>query len=394
MNNEKLIANIGESLSKQNNLPRNIGILDGSIGVSLFYFKLAHLFDKEYFFELGNTTLQKTFHVIEEYDSLSGTFCSGLAGFGWGLLYFQEKSFIEIEADNYLNQLDGILSENLKEELAKANLDFLHGASGLAYYFIKRYETNPSQSSTELKRYIKWLDNTKKESEDGFYWDDFIDMGEINLSLSHGLASVIIILCKIYSLGIETKQTQELIEGSINYVLKQKAKKPHLGCYFPQLIQEDKNTKYIKSRLAWCYGDLGIALAIWHAGTSLSNHFLKQLAKEIFIYSAERKQLGENAIKDAGLCHGTAGIAQIFQRMYLNTQEEVFKNSAAYWVDETLKMAKFTSGLAGYKTFIPDKIEPWKNTSDLISGVSGIGLALMSFQDKNFNDWDQCLLIS
>jgi lantibiotic biosynthesis protein len=65
-------------------------------------------------------------------------------------------------------------------------------------------------------------------------------------------------------------------------------------------------------------------------------------------------------------------------------------NASNYWYDQTLKMGSRNDGLAGYK-FLSQ--QGWANEYNLLEGVSGIGLSLLSFLDPSFS-WDECLLIS
>ena len=56
-----------------------------------------------------------------------------------------------------------------------------------------------------------------------------------------------------------------------------------------------------------------------------------------------------------------------------------------------LKMAKFKDGLAGYKMW---NIDNYKNESNLLEGIAGIGLALLSSISDEDPSWDECLLLS
>jgi hypothetical protein len=114
---------------------------------------------------------------------------------------------------------------------------------------------------------------------------------------------------------------------------------------------------------------------------------------EVLLFAAEkRRNLQENYVMDAGLCHGTAGIGHIFYRMWRNTRMLEFKNAADYWMNETLKMAKFEDGLTGYKTWHGKS--GWINSYGLLEGIAGIGLALLTYYYEIEPTWDECLLLS
>ena len=80
--------------------------------------------------------------------------------------------------------------------------------------------------------------------------------------------------------------------------------------------------------------------------------------------------------------------------MYNYTQRDEFKQAALYWFDQTLKMAKFEDGLAGYKTWRSIEYGGWQNDYGLLTGIAGIGLALISAVSDIEPAWDECLLLS
>jgi len=70
-----------------------------------------------------------------------------------------------------------------------------------------------------------------------------------------------------------------------------------------------------------------------------------------------------------------------------------FKKAADYWFAQTLKMSTFADGLAGYKTWY-GKEKGWVNEYNLLEGIAGIELALMSYYYEVEPTWDECLLLS
>ena len=113
-----------------------------------------------------------------------------------------------------------------------------------------------------------------------------------------------------------------------------------------------------------------------------------------FLHASKRRDLKENFVLDAGLCHGTAGIAHIFNRMFINTGVTDFKEASDYWFEETLKMATFEDGLAGYKVWRTKEMGGWTNEYGFLEGIAGIGLAMISTISNINPDWDECLLLS
>jgi lantibiotic modifying enzyme len=281
--------------------------------------------------------------------------------------------------------------------MKRGNYDFLHGALGTVLYFIARMKKNEDVLKI-LQEFIVQLHDMGEKSNGSMKWSSVIDHETqktgYNISLSHGMSSIAVILSKLYAIkGIDKEMVTSLLQGCINYILEQEIDKDKYGSFFPSYALESME-QIQKSRLAWCYGDLGMSMALWQAGIALQNETWKNKALEILLFVSEkRRDLQNNLVMDAGLCHGTAGIGHVFYRAWWNTRLPEFKNAADYWFEQTLKMAKFDDGLAGYKALQPITNQ-WINVPSLLEGVAGIGLALLTYYYEIEPTWDECLLLS
>ena len=108
-------------------------------------------------------------------------------------------------------------------------------------------------------------------------------------------------------------------------------------------------------------------------------------------HAAQRVSWEQTMVNDCGLCHGSAGIAMMFRRFYLETQEKIFHDAWNYWIDFTLNFRRFDDGAAGFKTF---KLQEWRIDFSLLTGISGIGLSLLSYIQDDLQEWDELLLLS
>ena len=214
--------------------------------------------------------------------------------------------------------------------------------------------------------------------------------------MSHGISSIISILSKTYRIvGVDKEKIKRLLQGAVQYLLAQEIDKNKYGSYFTYYALES-TSDIIKSRLAWCYGDLGIASALYQAGKVLNEDNWINKSLEILLFAAtERRNLQNNHVSDACLCHGTAGIGHIFYRMWWNTKLPEFKEATDYWFEQTIKMATHVDGLAGFKFFeIPDGKPVWVNRYEFLEGISGICLAMLTYYYEIEPAWDECLLLS
>jgi len=76
--------------------------------------------------------------------------------------------------------------------------------------------------------------------------------------------------------------------------------------------------------------------------------------------------------------------------MFFQTQCDEFKESVSYWIKQTLNFSRFEDGLAGYKSWMKDALVC---DDSFLTGISGIGLVLLSHIDTNQHDWDEMLLL-
>lgn len=330
------------------------------------------------------------------------TYCNGFAGLGIALHILEESGFIEGAAE-LLEDVDKLLEISLNRDFAQKNYDFLHGAVGVGFYFMKHYPTAPEVSRAQLIRIVDYLENTAivDESSDTLKWEDIgknYDTGEMetkfNISLSHGMSSICIFLSRLLKLSLLDEKMnvkiRTILNRAINYILAQRIDNRTYGSCFPSCSIESDKTLY-GSRLGWCYGDLGVAIALWQSGNVLEREECVELSREVLLYAAkERRDVKRNFVYDAGLCHGAAGIAQIFYRMSKEMQMPELSEAYEYWNNITLQMGYHEEGWGGFMMYNA-KENSWTNTANLLEGISGIGLMLMS---PVFADWDELLLLS
>ncbi|NOQ24523.1 MAG: hypothetical protein GQ564_04100 [Bacteroidales bacterium] len=374
-------------------LEDNIGVMGGKVGIVTFLFYYAKLFDKQDPYDYALELLISVFDEIDKGFNYH-THAGGLAGIGTVIELLTQEELIEADTDEVLSGFDDFLYKVMINELKNSNYDFLHGAVGIGFYFLKRKSNKDSHKF--LNNFVNELDSIAHKDEQGIKWLSVLNREEnsqgYNLSLSHGISSIIVFLSKLYSEGIAKEKVLGLLSGAVKYLLSQQLDITKFKSNFPSWVCKDEPSTH--SRLSWCYGDLGIGMALWQAGNNTNNETWKEKAIEILLHSTKRRDLKEDSVLDAGLCHGSAGIAHIFNRMYINTGLMEFKNTADYWFSETLKMAKFDDGLAGYKVWRSSEMGGLQNQFGFLEGIAGIGLTLISATSDIEPKWDECLLLS
>ena len=373
-----------------------LNFVGGKVGISLFLFYYDKYKNEQKYYDKGFDLISEVFDEINKGYSYH-TFSSGFAGIGWTINHLSQNNFIDANTNEVFANINEFLSKTMLNDIKNGKYDFLHGAIGTGLYFLNRLPNK--EASNYLMQLIDELDNNSEKNADGtIKWEAVLDREKgttiYDLSLSHGIASIMIFLAKAYKQNIHKEKALYLINGAVKFVLQNKQDTNKYISNFPNRIEKSKQNHGVNSRLAWCYGDLGIGISLYQTAKIINNKDLEKEAIEIFLHSAKRRELKENMVVDAGLCHGTASIAHIYNRMYHYTGIEIFKESAIYWFNETIKMAKFDDGLAGYKAWHGKKLGGWINEYGLLEGIAGIGLSLISAVSDIEPKWDECFLLS
>jgi len=385
---DKLIE-ISKVLEKDSS-EQSPGLFVGKSGLSLFFSYLNKLKRGNNYNATVHSLLSGAFDSINN-GNTDPTFSYGISGILWTLHHLNVEGFIEEE--DYYEELVQYLAEHMILYAKKDFFDYLHGANGIGLYLLQFPNL---VDDSNLKELIKLLESSGLKERDSIKWESIIHLDSakkaFNLSLSHGISSIIVFLSKIIEIMQEKEilHAKDLLNKSVNYLLSTKhnpSKK--LQSLYPGFI--DNSGIDDESRLAWCYGDLGIAVAFYRAGIVLKRQDLIDESINIMLHASSRRDPRLQKVFDAGFCHGASGVAHIFNRFYQNTKKQEFKDAALYWLDETLNMASFSDGAAGFKKFEQKK---WQNSMGLLEGISGIGLVLISSISDIEPKWDQSLLLS
>jgi len=376
------IVEIHEILVNYSN-ESDFSILNGEAGLALFFYQYNTLFDKN---DNIKIRIEKCFELVSNRSDILFSHCDGLSGLVWLYHFFEKKGLFE-QTDNLVQNIYSPLLLLSLENVKRQNYDFLHGSIGQIMWLVEKFK-NKNQNIAE---FINILNKDKIHTPNGYYWG-ISNKGEteINFGISHGIPAIIIFLCKCYSNNITKDVCKDLISNAIRFIAHYKNKTNN--SVYPQLFKLNQENINSGERLAWCWGDLGLAIMFYEAGKTLSNKFWKEEAIFIMRQSCMRRDLKKNRTVDAGLCHGTSGIAHIFNRFYWETGIIEFKDTANYWIEQTLKMASHVDGLAGFKAFHGE--DNWIKNYGLLEGIAGIGLALMSHISDEEPSWDNCLLLS
>ncbi len=316
---------------------------------------------------------------------MSASLYSGLTGVAWAAIHLRRLLGL---SGGYPNaQIDRALSLHLRSTPKHEQYDLISGLTGIAVYAL---ECLPQNSAiTLLKQVVNHLDKSAERKSDGCTWRTYSEWlpahwrrlypdGCYDFGVAHGVPGVIAVLGRVCAtrepkLKATRAAARKLLHGAVNWLLAQKSTDANTSV-FPTCISATAKRSTGASRLAWCYGDLGVASTLLLAARCLNKPHWEKEASSVARRAADRS-LQKSGVTDTSLCHGAAGVAHLFNRLYQATGENIFRNAARYWFRQTIEMRLSRYGVAGFpaRLYKPSTGLYWSPEAGLLEGAAGVG---------------------
>lgn len=279
------------------------------------------------------------------------------------------------------------------------NYDLISGLVGYAVPVLQRIADGKSSSVSRplAHRILDQLARLARPMPAGLAWftppsllpvwqRDIAPDGYYNVGLAHGIPGVIAILARYINAGVEVDRARGLLDGAVAYL--QSVAAPVEGSRYPSWIPPRERTT---SRVAWCYGDLGVAIALLSAASATGRADWRSDALAL-AHAMAARPFEQALCIDAGLCHGASGVAHLFNRMAQATGDGVLARAADDWFAHTLALRR-GDAIAGFPRGMPvDGRIDWEPAADLLTGATGVALALHAAISSVEPAWDQLLL--
>lgn len=301
------------------------------------------------------------------------------------------------DADLACEMIEGSLLRFLGQPTE--SYDLISGLVGIAVPVLQRIaDGKPSPSSEALARNIlDQLERLARPMDRGLAWHTPPELlpawqrleapeGYTNLGLAHGIPGVVAILARYLTAGIDVPRTRLLLDGAVEYLRSVAGPRP--GNRYAAWLPSRPNWT---CRVAWCYGDLGVAVALMSAAAAAGRDDWRRDALEL-AHGMAARPFESSQVNDGGLCHGAAGVAHIFNRLAQATGDPAFAKTADAWFGHTLAIRR-PEGLAGFPRALYNDGDPtWEPSADLLNGAIGVALALHAAISPIEPAWDQLLL--
>ena len=366
----------------------NASLSAGSAGLAVLFAELARAEVQDGAQELAARSLDDAVEILAT-KPLSASLYSGFPGVAWAAEIAGEL----LGGDDDVNEEidDAVLRALARVDWAHAPYDLIMGLTGLGVYALERW---PRPAATEaLARVAGELGRLAGEDEHGTYWFTAPELllgsrreqypaGGVDLGVAHGVAAVIPFLARVQALA--AADVKDLVVKSVQWLLAH-ALETEAGPTIPYYVAT--GVEPMPARLAWCYGDPGVAATLLLAAEEAQQPAWADAATRIALGAAERPP-DESGVVDAGFCHGSAGLAHLFNRAYQATGEPRLLEAALFWLDDTLaRVAAVADAARGAEH------SAW-NGRGLLEGAAGIALVLLAAATPVEPAWDRMFLVS
>lgn len=386
-------------------VPENpYGLMEGKTGAAFFLhqYALHHPDKKKQCYKKINSIIENAFDYIGETPGIRTSYCDGIIGILWLAQFLKNEKVIELDDEDISMDIVQELNEySLSQSTDQGNCDLLHGGFGF-WAFLLESKNMPGKEKY-IRDQLDALAKIKIDAPYGYNWKidltifqkenkikaDVDASTSTHLGMAHGITFILALLAKTKMQGFFEEETEYLLHKGLEHIRSLKMNSNSLYTY-PMIVINGKPSN--DGRLAWCNGDLGIAGVFLLAWKATGREDYRTEALEI-LRSASKLTVEDAGAVDAGLCHGTAGIAALFKRFYIETKDVQLKTAHDNWIAATLEMATFTDGYAGYKTYSSASYGGPRKEYGFLSGISGIGTSLLSSLSEEPVAWDRVLQI-
>ncbi len=310
----------------------------------------------------------------------------------------------EGEEEEDLNaEIDAALLKNLPNASFSSSYDLISGLVGFGTYFLERL---PRESAIQgIKAVFDQLENRAERVDGRAAWYSGPELlsdwqrercpnGYYNLGVAHGIPGIIHFLCEVWTTGIvERERSYKVLDSAVSWLIAQQRPPGSLSRFSSWISPGEESAD---SRMAWCYGDLGILSVLLQVADRTGRRdwrsFADELLNHCLAWPADR-----SGTADAPLCHGAAGVAHIFNRIYQTEGDRRCLDAALLWYQRTMAFRQAGSGVGGFSSRTrPDPLGPpvWEASPAFLDGAVGVALAFLAALTPVEPSWDRMLLVS
>jgi hypothetical protein len=370
--------------------PRGADLAGGAAGMAV----CAAYFEDDATQPLWEASADALAHTV-----LSPSLFSGITGIGWVTAHLRDRLYGAGDEDP-CEAVDELVLDRVSHPGFGRPFDLYDGLVGFGVYALERLPTPTCEQILAhiVERVGEIVEPAGRHLTIRTPPHELIPLrraqfpdGWCNLGLAHGVPGVIALLAGIHAAAIRRAACAHLLDAIVGWLLAQA--RPGPGSRFAHWVGEAEPER---TQLAWCYGDLGVAAALHHAGVACARPAWCSEALGL-ARAAARRSHDSIPVLDAGLCHGAIGAAHGFARLSQLIGDGELRRASADWYARALAFRDPGRGIAGWRAFYGDSAkatDAWVDDAGLLSGAAGIALSLHAATTAIEPRWDRALLWS
>jgi lantibiotic modifying enzyme len=340
---DKITGVFNEKLLSQDYSKINLdGLFEGKLGIVFYLFHMYKLDKNENYLNKISEILNSLFTDVSEgksYMSVSGSFSQGLSGLGYITKELIEYGILEEDAMSFFEEVNEFVYASAVKDIGEGNFDFMNGVPGALFYF-DRINHKYTADLIE-KMHLKY---TSEKYPFYNYIDEPYNKG-INFGIAHGILGVLLVLLEIFKKDKSCLKVKNLISHCTTLILESKKEKQINGntIYYPYNIHYDESNTLISNptnRMAWCSGDLVVALTLYKAGIVLERTDCIDVSNKLGLACIQRRNVEVTGIHLPIFCHGTSGAAVLYKKLYEISNNRIYLEEYEFWFSETIKYLK------------------------------------------------------
>ena len=196
----------------------NLGLMNGKMGICIFFYHLALKTKSKIYEEFAGELLDEIYDEISIHTPLD--FENGLTGIGWGIEYLVQNGFVDVNTNDTLSEIDNMVLKGILAKPLIINND--KELYGIGLYYLARLKGKPDTDENlgllRIKTHMVYLlEDCKRLLTHNQLFDKKIT------ALSIGqLCSVVYFLAETYKLQLFPALNKKLLSNIPDYI-KQKA---------------------------------------------------------------------------------------------------------------------------------------------------------------------------
>jgi lantibiotic biosynthesis protein len=383
---------------------RDPSLAGGDAGLAVLFGYLDRCFPSDGWEKRAHGAVSRMSKNINAYSARSIGLFGGLAGLAFATWYLSHGD------TRYCRARSAVEDELLPRALAAADsladkcgmpvedYDLISGLSGVAAYLLCR--TRDNRALLALTRIIDALVKVAERDTPNPAWYTPADListksmigqypnGILNCGLAHGVPGILTVLALAYRENIAVPHLRPAIERLARWLANQR-RTERWGDSWPAAVAVGAPDITAPAPVGWCYGNPGVARALWLAGNVVDDDALCETAIEAL--KSGNSRLKRRADASPTFCHGAAGRLQITMRFASETRLLDFADAACRTLDQLV--ARFSEDAAfGYRDYNFDTGP--EDRTGVLDGAAGVALVLLAAASSQDPGWDRIFLLS